>query len=291
MLQPAFFPSLRSVADRYDAFILDLWGVIHDGQQLYPNVRECLEELHRTGKRVVFLSNAPRRASVAGGLLTRLGIDPTLYDALITSGETAYRHLEREDNRFFDAAGTSYVYIGLEKDRNVLAGLPYREVAQPEDAKFVLLTHSYYDNQPMSELAPLLARCLSAGLPAICINPDMEIMRITGEHIYCAGVIAAGYEKMGGEVLYFGKPHHAVYEACCERLAGIDPSRIVAVGDNLATDIRGALSVGLASILVTGGVLRERLGIPGTPDYMAEADAVFAENRIHPEIVIPSFNW
>jgi len=311
-----FFPSFSPLASRYDAFILDIWGVIHDGQKLYPDAAECLKKLREAGKKIVLLSNAPRRALVAAEGLLRMGVAVGAYDALITSGETAYQWLanssvechsresgnpsekviSRQTALLLDARlrghdNNKYIYIGLERDRGILDGLPYQETDNPAEAHFLIIAHTFYDNQPMSELEPLLARCLKAGLPALCINPDTEVVRQNGERVYCAGVIAAEYAARGGQVIYFGKPHKIVYEACFKALSGIDPSRILAVGDNLATDIQGAAQTGLKCALVTGGILKEKLGEPGTKAYAKSCAALFEQAKAGPDYVIPAFKW
>lgn len=286
-----FFSSFSSLALRYDAFILDLWGVIHDGQNLYPGAKECLEQLRASGKKIVLLSNAPRRAFVAAGTLERMGITDKQYDALVSSGEAAFQCLSDPASGFFHPAGNKYIYIGLERDRQTLAGLSFIETDNPAEASFVLLAHSYYDHQPMSELEPLLKKCLAAKLPALCINPDPEVVRLTGERVACAGVIAEHYKAQGGEVVYFGKPHHYVYEHVFKVLAGVDKSRMLAVGDTLATDIKGAVLQGIANVLVTGGVLKAVVGSPDAPGYAEKCEQQFAEAGVAPDFILSAFNW
>ncbi len=287
----SFLPSIAPLAERYDAFILDLWGVIHDGQQLYPGVKECLAQLRAQGKRIVFLSNAPRRAGTVKEALLRMGITADLYEAIVTSGETAYQCLATPGNSIFTPSGNRYIYIGLEKDRRMLDGLAYEETQDPASAHFMLLSHSMYDNQPEAELAPLLQACRAAKLPTLCINPDLEVVRLGGERVYCAGVIAANYEAIGGEVVYFGKPHKAVYNACFQQLAGVERTRIIAVGDSLKTDIRGANANGVDCALVTGGILQETLGMPETAGYAERLGALCVLERAAPNYAVAAFRW
>jgi HAD superfamily hydrolase (TIGR01459 family) len=281
-----YLASIGQVADAYDAYILDLWGVIHDGTQLYPRVKECLQELRDRNKKIIFLSNAPRRAITVQEALERMGITQNLYDTIITSGETAYQYLAQTTE-----LGKQYFYIGLEKDRKILEGLDYAEVKDPAQAQFLLLAHTYIDNQPMAELLPLMQACLKNNIPALCINPDMEVVRMGGQRVYCAGEMAAEYEKLGGKVLYFGKPHPAVYEACFKTFSGIDKSRIVAVGDNLATDILGANKNRFASVLVTGGVLSGITKPLDEAQYRAKCEELFLAAKAIPSYIIRSFSW
>lgn len=284
-----FYPSFAPLVDRYDAFILDLWGVIHDGRQLYPGAKKCLEKLRCTGKNIILLSNAPRRAAKVAEALENMGIHASLYDTLITSGEAAYQTLAQPRPSSFYPSGKQYFYIGLEKDRKLLAGLPFEEVPAPEDAQFFVLAHSYYDNQPLFELLPLLERCRSKNLVAFCINPDSEVVRLGGERVYCAGYLAQHYSQMGGQVLYFGKPHPIVYDLALSALKNMPTQRILAVGDNLATDIQGAHNAKIANALVTGGILQELVGAPSSPTYEKACETLFNQENITPDFVIPCF--
>ncbi len=282
---------MAEISARYDAFILDLWGVVHDGKNLYPNTKTCLERLRADGKKIAFLSNAPRRASVVAESLAGMGVGPDLYDAIVTSGETAYHCLEHPENSPFKPRGHKYLYIGLERDRLILNGLHYEEVKHPEHADFVMISHSFEDNQPLQTLRPLLEQCAKLSLPVVCINPDKEVVRLNGDRVYCAGALAHEYHMMGGEVVYFGKPHRAVYERCLATLAGIDRSRIVAVGDSLGTDILGGERTKLATVLVTGGVLSAALGDAHAVDFKQKCADLFAKEQVAPQYVIPAFQY
>lgn len=290
-MKTEFLSSFSFLASRYDAFILDLWGVIHDGQTPYPGAKDCLARLRAAGKKIVLLSNAPRRFFKAEEALTRMGVGRDEYDAVITSGEAMYQSFAGGGDAHFHPPGEAYVYIGLERDRKILEGLPFHEVDDPARAHFLLLSHSFYDNQPMTELMPLLLRCLALRLPAVCVNPDTEVVRITGERVVCAGVIAAEYEALGGKVMYFGKPHGIVYERSFAVFGGIGKARILAVGDNLATDIKGGAQAGLTSVLVTGGILKETVGVPGAPEYEEKCRACFERESTTPDYVMATFGW
>jgi HAD superfamily hydrolase (TIGR01459 family) len=220
-----------------------------------------------------------------------MGITVSLYDKVITSGETAYQCLGDAKSSYFKPAGKNYFYIGLEKDRKILNGLDFKETDTLESANFILLAHTYHDNQPLTELLPLLESAVAQRIPALCINPDHEVVRLNGDRIYCAGVLAEEYRMIGGEVIYFGKPHSIVYKACLETFAGITSSRVVAIGDNLSTDIAGASIAELPSVLVTGGILRERVGDPLAKDYQAKCEEVLKGEDIKPTYIVPTFNW
>lgn len=287
---PLFFPSFQELSKRYDAFILDLWGVVHDGKNLYPGAKECITKLSTSGKRITFLSNAPRRANVVEQTLAAMGVGRELYEAIVTSGEVAYHNLSHPEQSPFKPRGHKYLYVGLERDRLILQGLNYEEVMHPEHAQFVMLSHSYEDNQPLQALKPLLQKCVDMYLPFVCINPDKEVVRISGERVYCAGALAEEYRMMGGEVFYFGKPHRIVYDYALGTLKGVERTRILAVGDSLATDILGGEKARLDTALVAGGVLKEVLGSNSHPDYQKNCQILFEKEHITPDYVIPALS-
>ncbi len=276
-------PSLSAIIDAYDALILDLWGVVHDGTHLYPGVRECLAQLRAAEKRVVLLSNAPRRAANVISVLERLGIERALYEQIITSGDATYQWLATQ------AQPLNYHFIGPERDLGLAEGLPHRRVLEVEEADIILNIGFEYDTQTYAELAPRIVAAARRNLHMLCVNPDMEVVKLSGERFLCAGYSAREYEKLGGKVTYFGKPHKLVYEMALAQLSPIPKNRILAVGDTLATDIAGARRMGVASALVTGGVLRELLA--ASPSPTEALHAICMEQGIFPEYSIPALVW
>lgn len=241
--------ALPDIAASYDAFIIDLWGVMHDGTALYPGAAEALASL--APKPVVFLSNAPRRAHKAEATLTTLGVKREHYLRVITSGEIAFDLLKHE-KRF-----SRYYYLGPSKDEDILSDLPeYRSVGM-EDAEFVLNTGYEVDFQPHEAVIPTLEKLLARALPLLCVNPDYEVVKQDGTHMLCAGALAQEYARMGGRVDYIGKPHANAYEAAKQYLP---QGRLLMIGDNPDTDIAGAKGAGIDSLLIAGGVLKVKHG-------------------------------
>ena len=276
----SFHPGLSAFTNNYDAFIVDLWGVIHDGVATYPRVKETLQHLQNEGKTVVFLSNAPRRSHKVINALTSLGIDRLLYHDVISSGEA-----------FFDYAashplGSQYLYIGPERDAGELDGLSYIRTEDASIASFALVTGFDQDSSTIEEKQPQLQAAITYHLPLYCINPDKIIVRISGEKALCAGVIAETYTAMGGVSHYFGKPYPAVYESCMRLLSTFDKKRIAAIGDSLDTDIKGANSVGIDSVLITGGILKAMVG-----EDKAKLEKFCATHDISPKMALPAFVW
>lgn len=254
--------NLEHIVSRYDALIVDLWGVIHDGSALYPGVAEAMRFLAEQGKRVVFLSNAPRVAAKARATLKVLGISDAWYHGIVTSGQVAHDMLAQE------VAPRRYYYLGPSKDEDVLSDLAHMtRVRNASEAEFILNAGYEYDGQPHEDILPVLKTLLP--LPLLCINPDLEVVKQDGTQILCAGAVAAAYAAMGGPVEYLGKPYPEVYRAC-QSLLGNDAGRLLCVGDNPATDILGANRSGLDSLLIAGGILSIRDGAAMTEEKLAQ---------------------
>jgi len=280
------------LAARYAGFILDLWGVVHDGVKPYPGAVDCLKRLKEAGRRSVLLSNAPRRAGAAQAAIRAMGIADDLYDGILTSGEAVHVALRDRTDPWFAALGTRVFHLGPERDRNVIEGLPLTRVAAPAEAEFVLNTgpDDHQAGQAVEDFAPVLEACRDAGLPMVCANPDLEVVR-GGVRVICAGSLAQRYAAIGGEVRSLGKPDPAIYPTVFAML-GLAPSRVLAVGDALRTDIAGAAAVGIDAAWVLGGIHAEELGIPeGTlpPQGLAEARA--AADGLSPAAILPAFRW
>jgi HAD superfamily hydrolase (TIGR01459 family) len=174
--------------------------------------------------------------------------------------------------------------MGLDKDRGLLDDLNYQLVIEIADAEFILNAGYDYDGQAMEELLPTLEMASARNIPMLCINPDLEVVRLSGERLHCAGYIAQEFEQMGGTVEYIGKPHQAVYDACFKRLGDMDHTKVLAVGDTLATDIKGANAVGLDNALVTGGVLKACTEVAAS--YEQEVNIICDEHGVIPRFVI-----
>ena len=277
---------MAGLADRYDGFILDLWGVIHDGVRPYEGAGDCLRQLRDAGKRCVLLSNAPRRSHAAEKMLARMGLAPDLYSGILTSGEAAHLALQQRDDPWFAALGRRVWHLGPERDRNVMVGLDLERVESPAEAEFVLNTgpDDHAGPRGLAEFEDDLAECARRSLPMICANPDLEVIR-GGVRVICAGTLALRYEQLGGAVRWLGKPDPAIYRPVLEML-GTAPARTLAVGDSLRTDIAGAAAAGLDSCWVLGGIHGEALG-----DDHGAAVAEAAASGLHPVAIMKRFVW
>lgn len=256
-----FISSIKQISKLYDYFIFDVWGVIHDGNELYPQVIETLDFLRNQGKKICFLSNAPRRADMVANVLQNFGIDKKLYDFVLTSGEAAFLDLEKNQKNDFKDFGRNYFYIGPQKDINLLQGLDYIKTEEASKANFVITTGFDNDHSILEEKLPQMMEAKRFNLPMICVNPDLMVVRQNGNKMICAGVLAEEYKKVGGIVSYYGKPFTAVYKMVCEIFNSNQTNRMITIGDGIETDIKGANDFGIDSILITGGILSDSLGI------------------------------
>jgi HAD superfamily hydrolase (TIGR01459 family) len=253
--------SIKEISDNYSHFIFDIWGVIHDGANIYPGVVETVRFLRQQEKKICFLSNAPRRSSKVAEVLKKFGITPDLYDFILTSGEATFLNLKKNQDENFKTFGQNYFYIGPQKDIDLLDGLNYQRTQKAAAAKFVINTGFEDENSKLAEKLPQMLEAKKFNLPMICVNPDLIVVKQNGVEMICAGALAAEYQRCGGEVSYFGKPFLAVYKMVCEIFGETDKTKFLAIGDGLETDIRGANDFGIDSLLISGGILVNQLGI------------------------------
>ncbi len=282
---------LRELAPRYDGFILDLWGVIHDGVAPIPGAIDCLRSLIDEGKRIALLSNAPRRADDVVRRITAVGVPSGLYHEVMSSGEEAWQCLNRRDDPFYAALGRRCLHIGSDRDLEIREGLDLEYVVAAKEAQFILNTGPAGWDDRIEDYEPLLREAIDRDLPMVCANPDLVVVRGRALHL-CAGALAKWYEEAGGRVRWHGKPFRSVYDSCLRLLDIADRSRILAVGDSLRTDIAGAAGAGIDSLLIAGGIHAEEFGTTGErlPD-LGRVEAALCESGYNPVGVAWSLCW
>lgn len=244
--------SLGEISDNYELFIIDIYGVIHDGTDLYEDVLDTVKFLKLHNKKIVFLSNAPRRSERTIKVLDNLGITEEHYDYLLTSGEFAYYYFEEQDK-------LKYYYLGPEQDKYLLQGTAHELVNNPKDADIAVVT-GLTPEQKVEDVLPEIKAIKEANLEMHCINPDIFVIKKNNKSHFCAGAVAKKYKELGGNVVYYGKPYQNIYD---EVIAEFDykKSQILCIGDGLHTDIKGANQNGLDSLLITSGMHVNELGI------------------------------
>jgi len=241
---------LAEFYDDYDAFFCDVWGVLHNGVYVFKAAQEALLAARQAGKHVVLLTNSPRPRDVVARQIDNLGADAACYDAIVTSGDVTRRLIAQAPRRLF--------WIGPERDGALFDGLDVDFVEEFE-AEAVVVTGLFDDRSEVPEdYHPLLERLRGRNLPLICANPDL-VVDYGGQRLWCAGALARHYALLGGRTLIAGKPHQPIYEAACEVLAqrqqtDVDTSRIMAIGDGILTDIKGADLYGIDALYIGGGI-------------------------------------
>jgi HAD superfamily hydrolase (TIGR01459 family) len=281
---------IAPVADRYDGFVLDLWGVVHDGRRPYPGVPEALAELKSRSKRVAFLTNAPRRAWFVEGMLDRMGLDRGLYDGIISSGEIAWRMLKARNHPWFARLGRRALHIGPERDLSVVEEGVAELVTDPAQADFLLNTGPDPERgaTDAAPYRPALEAAAAHRLPMLCVNPDRHVM-VAGERLICAGALADLYLGLGGgDVFEVGKPDPAVYDPVLELLGIQDRKRVLAIGDSPHTDLAGAQAAGLDALWALTGLAAHAHGESPSSE---ELRAVALAEGVDPLAAVRALRW
>ena len=283
-----YIGGIEPLLDRYDGFLLDQFGVLHDGRAPLPGVLDALHLLRAARRRVVLLSNSGRRSIPNAERLSRIGIPRRLYDLIITSGETAWQERRAGGSRIFGALGPRCLLFARGGDRSAVDGLDLQPVADVGQADFVLLSGLDADPAVHASCHEALAAALERRLVLICTNPDL--VSIDGaQHFEGPGGFAARYAAAGGEVRYVGKPWPEIYRHAIEAL-GLPLERLVAIGDSLDHDVAGGAGLGIDSALIAGGVHRDAFAAAPTPAAMLEAVGSLAgEGRPRPQWLMPCF--
>ena len=244
---------LGEIYHKYDVFFIDLWGVVHNGIQLNPGAIKVLENLNRLNKRFVLLSNAPRPSKNVEKFLLNLKMNKIFVKTVFTSGEAALKSLEK------NIYGKKFYHLGPKRDSDLFKGFE-KNKRSLEESDFILCTGFLEDKEDSLDFyKDLLKKHIQ--LKMVCTNPDLIVHRGSSKE-YCAGTLAAIFEKLGGRVIYFGKPYPAIYNLCIKK-----NETVLAIGDNIRTDIKGANNMKFDSLFITGGIHRNEFLNLSLDDY------------------------
>lgn len=274
--------SIAELARSSDAWIVDIWGVMHNGANAYPAAAAACRAFRAAGGTVVLLSNAPRPFSAVVAHMTSVGVPPDAYDAGVTSGDVTRDMLAAW-------RGRRLLHVGPDRDRGLFEGLDVRLAAAAE-ADVVLCSGLYDDeHETPADYADLLDALATRAVPMICANPDIMVER-GHKLIYCAGALAETYAGKGGQVSYAGKPHLPVYARVLTEIArlrgrSVEKSRVLCVGDGIETDIAGAYGAGLMSVFVASPIYAPQ-GLDATV-----LDALFAARPFAPLAAMRALAW
>jgi HAD superfamily hydrolase (TIGR01459 family) len=278
-------PILERLSDRTDpteAWLCDIWGVMHNGEAAFPDAVAACCRFRGEGGIVILVSNAPRPHHAVARQLAALGIDASCYDAIVSSGDVTREALKAQ-------RATPMLHVGPARDHGIFEDLDLDVVAEAH-AKLLLCTGLFDDTTETPETyRASFTRLVARGVPMICANPDIKVER--GDRvIWCAGGLAALYEDLGGVVTYCGKPHMGIYDAAfatIDRLKRrpVPRARIVAIGDGINTDIKGAAAAGIPSVYIRSAI---HMPEPLTPATLA---ALFAPLPMRPAAALAALAY
>lgn len=284
---PDFITHFEPLARDYDVLFSDVWGVVHNGIAAYQEACEALMAFRRRGGTVVLITNAPRPGFAVQRILDRLSVPQDAYDAITSSGDVTRGIVESRiaDNVF---------HLGPERDHSIFDGLDAKFSAL-ESANYVVCSGLFDDTiETPDSYRDMLALMRTRSQFMVCANPDIVVER--GDTlVYCAGALADAYAGLGGEVLYCGKPHKPIYEvalATAQKARGamVPRNRVLAIGDSVRTDLKGAAAFGIDSLFITSGIHAEEYGGRDTPDLDA-LNKIFTDGGVTPKAGMFGLKW
>ncbi|PPR78047.1 MAG: hypothetical protein CFH01_01219 [Alphaproteobacteria bacterium MarineAlpha2_Bin1] len=262
--------------DNYSVIILDLWGVVHDGEKPYHGVVQSMQMLKSSGKKIILLSNSPRRSKAVVDQINKIGIPDNLYDKIITSGELIFNFLNRSSKNF--GSKKYYKISPLGKDF-LTDDLIDSETDNIKNADYILLIGPKNDeNDLVEDYYGILRSGTELSLKLVCANPDLYVIK-GDKFVLCAGAIANKYEEMGGKIISLGKPNKAAYLECRSMFRNYDFNDFIAIGDSPLTDIKGANQSGIDSVFILNGMHRKDIYINNKLNYDLLED-LFKKNNI-----------
>jgi HAD superfamily hydrolase (TIGR01459 family) len=263
------------IVSKYELFIFDLWGVLHNGQALFPESLQAIDYLRSQNKSCAFLSNSPRRAEEITRSLATGGLILSEDDKVVTSLE-CFRHYVASNKAFIK--NKKIFHLG--KTKNAFDDMDVEFVSQIDNADYIALFLFTETLDSFNELKEMFIKAIKLDIPVICINPDMVALH--GDAVrYTAGYFAKEYEKLGGKVIYFGKPHRPVYELLLKD-RNISKDKVLAIGDSLLTDIKGANDFGIDSVLLYSKGIHKNMDFKN----LDVVDKLFSEHNAFPSYTL-----
>jgi HAD superfamily hydrolase (TIGR01459 family) len=283
-----FLERIEPLARGYDIFLCDIWGVVHNGIAAFADACAALTRFRASGGTVILVTNAPRASDAVVRILDRMQVAHEVYDAIVSSGDVTRGIVGRR-------AGQRVFHLGPERDHSIFTGLEVN-FAPLESADYVVCSGLFDDTvETPDNYRDMLKAMRERALFMVCANPDVVVER--GDTlVYCAGALADAYAALGGEVLYCGKPHAPIYDMALSTAAALRGGRIpardrvLAIGDSVRTDLKGAAAFGLDVMFVTSGLHAEHYGSREAPDLKA-LNQVFAEAGVAPKAVMSGLKW
>ena len=265
--------NISEVVNSYEAFFFDLYGVTHNGVKPFPGIINILKKIQSLNKKVIFISNAPRKSIKIKKFLNKIGLKKNLYFDVVSSGDITYENYLARLNK------KKYYFIGAKKDRDFCKGLKIVEEKNLEKSDFIL-NLGLNEGEVVKKYIKILNKAAKMSLLMICVNPDLEIIRGKNKEI-CAGALALEYKRMDGKVKYFGKPYTDIYEKTMKKVRIRSKNKILAVGDSLRTDILGANNFRIDSALVLTGIHTK----------IKKIEKICKKTNIYPKFLFNTLKW
>jgi HAD superfamily hydrolase (TIGR01459 family) len=283
-----FIEHFEPLARDYDIVLCDVWGVVHNGLEAFPSACDALMQFRAGGGTVILITNAPRSGAAVSRILDRLKVPRDAYDAITSSGDVTRGIVESR-------LAQTVFHLGPKRDLSIFAGLDVK-FAPPETANCVVCSGLFDDTtETPDNYRDMLNALRARSLLMVCANPDIVVER--GDTlVYCAGALADAYAAMGGKVLFCGKPYAPIYELALSNATrlrgGKTPARhrVLAIGDSVRTDLKGAAAFGIDYMFVTSGIHADQYGSRETPDLGA-LNALFAKSGVAPRAVMRELAW
>jgi HAD superfamily hydrolase (TIGR01459 family) len=258
---------IGALVERYQVFLLDQFGVLHDGTNPYPGAVEALSALKRAGKTIVVISNSGRRARPNEARLLKLGFEPGSWDQFVSSGEIAWRSFHEMAISGRLHPKTKCLLISREDDRSAIEDLPFMLTRDGDDAEFVLISASEGDRYDLDHYRRQLGPAAARQVQCFCTNPDKIMLTAVGPR-FGAGRLADLYESLGGSVTRIGKPYAPIFDAALALIGNPDRRTVICVGDSVEHDIAGGIGAGVATALVLSGILADTANLPELYDML-----------------------
>lgn len=291
MHHPAALTSIAEVANNYDAFIVDQWGVLHDGVSPYPFAIPSLKSLAALGKRVIFVTNTAKSGEDNAVIVQEMGIDHSLFERVISAGDDARQAIYKSPDPFYRTLGPRCFPLSRPTDRRLAEGPGFEVVDDIHAADWLFLLSSEPPEYSLETWKPILQAAIARDLPMICGNPDFHRVCPDGRVVEAPGQVARFYESLGGRVRIHGKPQKTIYESALAHF-GLSPDRILAVGDSIPHDIAGAATCEIDSLLIASGVHKNDLiNNNGLVIDGAGVAKVCESFGVSPKYVTRQFDW
>ena len=292
MSKTKFCQGISDISDGYSGFILDQWGVLHDGKKIFDGVLEVMEQLKSRGKEVIILSNSGKRAGLSEKRLKELGLSKDYYDHIVTAGEFTWQGLKDQKEGIFKDLGKRVYVLSRNEDTSIVEGLDLKIAHDIDNADFLLISGSDAPNKELDDYDAVLRKASQKRLRAICANPDTYAL-IDGKTYFGAGQIARRYISFGGVCEFIGKPYQPIIRHCMSLFENALPASTIIIGDSMPHDVMSGALLNIDTALIANGVHAKQFD--GAFDNPAEKDkvlnALINNYGCKPNYLMNDFSW